>query len=83
MPRASGLCRTAPAGGARFPYASWACTISGRGWVPLVSTQSLVKKPPWWQIITCHSWPGGGSVVGSASGTTLVVYAHGMPPLQK
>ena len=53
------------------------------GLFPPVSTQSLVKKPPWSQIITFHSWPSGGSVVGSASGTTLVVYAHGMPPLQK
>ena len=77
MPRVSGLCRTCAAGGARFPYASCACTISGRGWVPPVCTHSLVNSPPLWQIITCHCFPGSGCVVGSASGTTLVVYAQG------
>jgi len=43
----------------------------------------LVNTPFFWQIITCHCLPGSGSVVGSASGTTLVVYAQGNPPEQK
>jgi len=83
MPRASGLCRTWAPGGARFPYASWAWTISGRGCVPPVCTHCLVNEPLRTQIITCHCLPGSGSVVGSASGTTLVVYAQGTPPEQK
>src|SRR5215475_407702 len=81
---AFGLCRTDAPGGRRFPYASRACTISGRATGPVRMSESLIGPhvPHGVQPCASQRCPGGAGSVGGASGTMLSLIAQAWVPTQ-